>query len=134
MKKILVLLCLLISSYCYSQDTVFTSNVDTVYMTESQFVDSTFGGLDSTRMSTRYLLNRVGLAFKPNLYNGITDSTDTIKDKWEFYKIYAPVYAAQVSNHPNFTDPLVFAQNADSNSPFAKNIYAHLFGNVIKFT
>jgi len=54
MKKILLLLALLATINSYAQDSVHVTA--TLNMTEAVYIDSAFGGLDTMRMTTKYLL------------------------------------------------------------------------------
>ncbi len=113
MKKILFLLALVFCVKSYAQDTATFTTVDTLNMTETVYIDSAFGSLDTTRMSTKYLLNRVPVNFGPNNFNGLDGNpVDTIKNTFSFDHVFASVYLSQVSGNPHFTNPLVFAHAA----------------------
>ena len=112
MKKILILLLSLSSFRLYAQTATET---DTFNTTETVMVDSTFGSLDTNRISTKYLLERVPVNFGVNHFNGLDASpVDSVKNTFTFYSIYASVYLSQVSGHAHFTVPLTFDHNADS--------------------
>jgi len=107
MKKILILLLSLSSFRLYAQTATET---DTFNTTEAVMVDSTFGSLDTNRISTKYLMERVPINFGPNTFNGLDGNpVDTIKNTFTFDQVYASVYLSQVSGNPHFTDPLAFA-------------------------
>ena len=78
-------------------------------MSESVFIDSAYGSLDTNRISTKYLLERVPVNFGVNHFNGLAGDTDSVKNTFAFYSIYSSVYLSQVSGHAHFTAPLVFA-------------------------
>ena len=71
MKNILLILALLCFIKSYAQDTAAFRATDTLHLTETVFIDSAFGSLDTTRMSTKYLLNRVPVNFGARNFNGL---------------------------------------------------------------
>jgi hypothetical protein len=79
MKKILLLLLSSSIIQCYAQDTIRVSEIDTFRMTESTFVDSAYGNLDTNRISTKYLLDRTLMNFGAGKFSGLADSTDSVK-------------------------------------------------------
>jgi hypothetical protein len=44
----------------------------------------------------------------------LSDSTDTLKSKLEFYKISSSRYLSQVSEMPHFANPIAFGKKTDS--------------------
>src|SRR6185369_5159299 len=113
MKKILLIILLSYVMNAYSQDTIHVREVDTFHMSTATYVDSAFGMLDTTRISTKFLLDRVPAHFRPNAFNGIS-SADTVKSSFAFYNTYASIYLSQVSGHPHFKSPLTFGRHVDS--------------------
>ena len=71
MKKILFHLLFALFFCRHSIATVVVTSADTLRMSEAICIDSAFGSLDTTRMSTKYLLDRVPAHFRPNAFNGI---------------------------------------------------------------
>ena len=110
MKKILVFLIFIYSFGVYAQNYSVTR---TQKMTETQYVDSAFGSLDTSRISYKYLLDRVPMNFGHGKFTGL-GSIDTIKNTFTFNQIYASIYLSQVNRHPHFTAPLVFVNKSDS--------------------
>ena len=58
----------------YAKDTIHVTETDTFHMSVATYIDSAFGSLDTTRISTKYLLDRVPGNFGPNHFNGVTDT------------------------------------------------------------
>jgi len=106
MKKILLFILFFGMLKSFAQVTL--RQVDTFHMSTTTYVDSAFGMLDTTRISTKYLLDRAIGNFGANKFNGTVDSLDTIKSSFKFYQVYASIYGAQVNRHPHFTEPLAF--------------------------
>jgi hypothetical protein len=79
MKKIFLILFLWSITRVYAQDTISVSEIDTFRMTESTFVDSAYGNLDTNRISTKYLLDRTLMNFGAGKFSGLADSTDSVK-------------------------------------------------------